>query len=321
MADARAQAYAWHRAGNLAGAEQLYRQLLTDAPQDTELGHYYAVLLAQTGRDRAALEHLRAVVQSAPTRADSALLLAMVCRRLGLSDEGLRAAMQARRAGANDAAALNLFGSLQVLTGDFPGGEATLRQLLEREPDQSEAWHYLGIALHRQQRWAEAAQAYRRARALAPNDVGTIYNLALCAEAAGDLEAAREGFAATLQLTPDRLDARTRLANIQALLCDFEVRGRSAQRRGDRRVVGDDGAVVARRSGRAVRFGVPAAGAAIAPAHPAALCTQGRTRSRRPARASARRPAERRSAADRLSVAGFRRARGRQPDPRPVRRA
>jgi len=221
MSDDRARAYAWHRGGNLAGAEKLYQQLLAADPDDVELAHYYALLLFQTGRDPAALNLLRSLLQRAPTRVESSLLLAMVCRRLGLSDEGLRAATRAVQQGATGAAALNLLGSLQVMAGDFQNAEATLRQALGREPGLTEAWHHLGVALHRQLRWAEATEAYQHVLAQMPNDARIHYNLALCAEALGDLEAARASYSKSLELVPNRLNCRTRLANVQALLCDF----------------------------------------------------------------------------------------------------
>jgi len=221
MNDERARAFAWHQAGNLAGAEAIYRRLLVAFPQDVEVAHFYAVLLTQAGRDQAAAAQLQAVLQLAPTRADSWLLLALVYRRLGNNAEGLRAASEALRQDTNDAAAIYVLGSLQVIVGDFQRGEATLRQALERDPGLSEAWHYLGIALHRQQRWKAAMAAYRRALAHAENAASVHYNIALCAEALGDLDAALTGFSAALELAPERLDARTRLANVQALLCDF----------------------------------------------------------------------------------------------------
>jgi predicted O-linked N-acetylglucosamine transferase (SPINDLY family) len=221
MADVRAQAFAWHRAGNLVGAEQLYRQLLAANPHDIELSHFYAVLLSQTGRERAALTRLQDVLERAPTRADSWLAKALVCRRLGRGEDGLRAARLAVQHGADDAAVAAVIGSLQVIVGDIGRGEASLREALERDPSLSEAWHYLGIALHRQHRWKAAMAAYRRALAHAENQASIHYNIALCAEALGDFEAALAGYSAALELAPDRLDACTRLANAQALLCDF----------------------------------------------------------------------------------------------------
>src|SRR5690348_1637974 len=106
MNDERARAFAWHQAGNLPGAEQIYRRLLLAAPQDVEVAHYYAVLLSQTGRDQAAVSQLRAVLRRAPARADSWLLLALICRRLGNNAEGLRAATEASQLDPNDAAAM-----------------------------------------------------------------------------------------------------------------------------------------------------------------------------------------------------------------------
>lgn len=221
MSNDRWQAFAWHQAGNLSGAEPLYRRLLAAAPHDVELLHFLAVLLSQTGREPEAIAQLRVVLGLAPTRTDSWLLLALISRRTGNHAEGLRAATEAVRLDPNDTAAIYVLGSLQVIVGDLQRGEATLRSALARDANRSEAWHYLGIALHRQQRWRGAIEAYRAALAGAENPGSIQYNIALCAEALGDLDAALRGYSATLALTPNRLDAQTRLANVQALLCDF----------------------------------------------------------------------------------------------------
>ncbi|HWN55635.1 MAG TPA: tetratricopeptide repeat protein, partial [Methylomirabilota bacterium] len=45
-----------------------------------------------------------------------------------------------------------------------------LREAVEQEPKNVEAWYYMGLVYIAQQRMAQAAEALERARALAPND-------------------------------------------------------------------------------------------------------------------------------------------------------
>jgi predicted O-linked N-acetylglucosamine transferase (SPINDLY family) len=223
----REQAYAWHRSGNLAGAEKLYRQLLAAWPGDLDTAHYLAVLLTQTGRDEAALVLLRDLLKRAPMRTESWLVCAMVCRRLGRNDEGLRAAATAVQQNPRDGVGLSMLGSLQVKSGDFHGGETTLRRALAIDSRTVEGWQSLGIALVRQNRWQEAIAAYRCALTLSAGDASIHYNIGLCAEAMGDLPTALAEYSAVLQSTPHRLDAHARSANVQALLCDFAGEARS----------------------------------------------------------------------------------------------
>ncbi len=53
----------------------------------------------------------------------------------------------------------------------------------------------------------EAAEHYRAALALAPDDVSTLYNLGSALLMAGDAEEAEEIFAAALALAPDHAGA------------------------------------------------------------------------------------------------------------------
>jgi predicted O-linked N-acetylglucosamine transferase (SPINDLY family) len=227
MSDERERAFAWHRAGNLAGAETLYRRLLAASPDDFEIAHNLGMLLAQAGRNEAALLVLRDLVARAPTISESWLLCAMVCRRLGRNEEGLRAATAAVQLNGRDSMGLCLLGNLQVSCGDYHRGEATLRRALEIEPGLAEAWCSLGIALHRQNRFQEAIHAYRRALVPGAGNMIIHYNIGLCADAMGDLPTAYTEFSVALQVAPERLDVRTRLANVQAMLCDFAGEERS----------------------------------------------------------------------------------------------
>src|SRR5216683_2896970 len=45
-----------------------------------------------------------------------------------------------------------------------------LREAVEQEPKNVEAWYYMGLVYTAQQRMAQAAEALERARALTPND-------------------------------------------------------------------------------------------------------------------------------------------------------
>jgi tetratricopeptide (TPR) repeat protein len=66
------------------------------------------------------------------------------------------------------ALALERLSSLYIDLRDFPGAERTHRDLLRLRPRDAEAWVRLGAVLARQSKWAEAADAFERAKALDP---------------------------------------------------------------------------------------------------------------------------------------------------------
>src|SRR3569832_2020586 len=60
-----------------------------------------------------------------------------------------------------------------------------------------------GSALYGKQRYHEAAQLLKRARALAPNDPHILNSLGICLKALGQNEAALEAYNAALRIDPE----------------------------------------------------------------------------------------------------------------------
>lgn len=227
MMHARDEAYAAHRAGRWDEAETAYREYLETQPGDHAARHGFAVLLLQCQRHEEARTHLESLLATPQPPAGTALLLATALRALGRVARGLEVVEPVLAAQPRDAAAWALAGSLRVMAGDASGGEAALRRALQFDPRHPEAASWLAIALHRQQRWNEAIEVYRRVLAATPDDATARYNLALGLEHAGEWQAAAAELERVVAQRPGRLDARARLANLQALLCDFEGEARS----------------------------------------------------------------------------------------------
>lgn len=223
---ARARVFEAHRGGRLGEAESGYRALLALDPADAELLQGLGVLLLQAGRPAEALQPLTQLLERSPP-AGAEVLFALACRRAGEFARGsavIEAALDRYR---TDAHAWAVAGSLRVLGGDPAGGETALRRALALQPRQREVQHYLGIALHRQQRWNEALAAYRVAAREEGGEPELHFNIALCLEQLGQLEAAAQAFAEVAGARPNRVDALARLANVQALRCDFAGEARS----------------------------------------------------------------------------------------------
>lgn len=213
------EARALHARGDIAAAGRQYALALSKAPNDMRLRHDFAVLLMQTRREQEAVELLEEVLDKAPTQAESATVLALCLRSLGRLGRGLEVARLATVLDSRDAIAWLLQGSMEVMEGDFRAGERSLRRCLSLESELAEAWHYLGEALQGQQRWAGAMDAYRHAMSAQPTEV---FNIAICAERAGQYDMAREGYSRMCALRPDRADCLARLAQVQAMSCAFQ---------------------------------------------------------------------------------------------------
>lgn len=212
------EARSLHARGDMEAAGRKYVLALSKTPDDMRLKHDYAVLLMQMRREWQAVELLEEVLGTVPEQPESATVLSLCLRSLGRVDRGLEVASLATEVNPRDSIAWLLRGSMEVMGGSFRAGEYSLRQCLTLEPGQAEAWHYLGEALQGQRRWIEAAEAYRRAMPAQPAEA---FNIAICAEQAGQYNVAREGYSRMCALRPDRADCVARLAQVQAMSCAF----------------------------------------------------------------------------------------------------
>lgn len=122
------------RSANPAAAERAFAAALKLAPRDAQINNNYANLLADLGRDGAALYHYDRALAARPTLADAHLNRALALERLGRLPEALE----------------------------------TLDRVLARQPGDARAHSARGTVLRRLHRLEEAAAAYDRALALDP---------------------------------------------------------------------------------------------------------------------------------------------------------
>lgn len=177
-------AMAAHRAGDLAAAEQGYRDLLAVAPGQFLALRLLGVLCGQAGRLEEATALLRRAVALQPRDAEARRNLAVACERAGNLAEA--AAQYARAADLDPADAAAPFG--------------------------------LGCCHEGAGRQAEAIACYRQAIALAPGHARAHNNLANLL-AGTDPVAAANLLARAIQLDPDYPEA---LNNLGALLLEHD---------------------------------------------------------------------------------------------------
>lgn len=144
-----------HRSGDLAGAANLYAELLVALPEHVDALHMFGLLRHQQGRG------------------DEALAL------LG------RALAHATAQGP----ILSNRASVRLARGDHAGAQADAEGALCVDPQRFGAWFNLGLALRAQDRLMQAASAFARASALRPHDARALLEwfaaAALSEQAAG----------------------------------------------------------------------------------------------------------------------------------------
>jgi tetratricopeptide (TPR) repeat protein len=94
--------------------------------------------------------------------------------------------------------------------------EEIVRPIVHAEPHRAEAWHLLGMALGRQERWSEAADCFRRLRDLHPTAAEPHANLGIALLRLGRFEEAITNLRTAVCRRPDYALAHNSLANALA---------------------------------------------------------------------------------------------------------
>ena len=173
-----------HRAGRLAAAEPLYREVLAAQPNNGDALNLLGLLAQQVGRLDVARALLEQAVAAVPGYAE----------------------------------AHNNLASVLMAQGDLARAETHYRRAIALAPGHAGAHANLGNLLWRAGRFAEAAAACREAIKLAPRTAEAHNNLANALKELGDLEAARASYREAAALNPNYAAAHSNLGN---LLCDL----------------------------------------------------------------------------------------------------
>jgi tetratricopeptide (TPR) repeat protein len=222
-------ATAHHQAGQLAQAEQIYRQILQQNPQQVDALNLLGVIACQKGnleegivlyRQALALRpgHLGArenlylalwkrgkqlideaiagynqIINVQPDSLPTYDNLGAILQEQGRLDEAIAYQQQALTIQPNNARALNSLGAALHRQGKIGAAIRYLQRAVSLQPDFAEAHLNLGISLQEQGRFEEAAACFDRALELNPNHAGANYSRALLWLIAGDYT---RGFAA-----------------------------------------------------------------------------------------------------------------------------
>lgn len=102
--------------------------------------------------------------------------------------------------------------------GHFAQAELHCHQVLQEDPGQADAWHFLGEALQGQQKHSAAAAAFRRCLDLQPHSPDALIGLGLALVGLGQRVEAAAAFQEALRWQPSHAEARTKLGVILAEL-------------------------------------------------------------------------------------------------------
>jgi len=168
-----------HQAGQLADAEQIYRQILAQEPNHPDALHLLGVIALQCGQHDTARQLIQRAIALQPGNAQYH----------------------------------NNLGNVLLAARDFAGAEAVFRRVLQLNPRYPEAQHNFGVALQNQNRVEEAVAAYRLALQMKPDYADAWNHLGEALARQGQLEQATSALQSALRLQPHAAELHYKLGN------------------------------------------------------------------------------------------------------------
>jgi predicted O-linked N-acetylglucosamine transferase (SPINDLY family) len=177
-----------HRAGDLAGARRLYRQLLSASPTHTVAAFRAGLLELQDGHPEEALTLVAQAAAADPAEPRHHMGLGSVLQALRRYAEAAAAYRRVLQADPHCADAHFALGvSLQSLE-DHDGAIDAYESAVRGRPDFADAWNNLGNCRRLRGRGSLAAAAYAQALALRPDHADAMSNLGTLLQEMGRLE-------------------------------------------------------------------------------------------------------------------------------------
>lgn len=204
----------WHQAGELARAEQGYRQILAQQPEHADALHFLGLIEHQLGRHAHAVQLMRRAIEVNPAPAHYHANLGEVYRAL---NEPWLAESAYREALVRDPSLAEAAGNLGLLLqarGDRQAARQCYENVLRFMPESIPALSNLATLALEDDRPAESVAYLQRALALAPCMPELLGNLALAYRMIGRLDDAHQLLQSLHAAHPDFLDGRTKLGGL-----------------------------------------------------------------------------------------------------------
>ncbi len=219
-----------HRRGELAQAEQFYRQALGVDPNHPDGLHLLGTLADQCGQHNAAIMLLERAVALAPDDAAYLNTLGIAQQQAGRVDEANDAFRRAVARNPDFLEPAIRLGGLLDSRRQFDEAAAVLKAALDNHPESVDARFLLAAALEGMGFFADAIDEYRRAILVDPTFAPAQYNLGNALEAKGYLDDAAESYSRAHQCDPSLAEAANNLGKVRQKQGRFEEATRAYRR-------------------------------------------------------------------------------------------
>lgn len=215
------QVVSWHRDGDLSGAEQGYRILISENVQHPDLFGNLAVICLDTGRADEAVNLLQSSLRLNPGRADTYFNLGVAYQNQGRLEDAISSYQQALAINPSNPFALNNLAMVLQQQHRLEEAISALKRAIELKPDYYQACLNLGMALHEQGQLELAISAYRKAIELSPDYFQAYFKLGVALQEQGQSEEAISSYRKVIEINPDVAEAYLNLGVTLANSCDL----------------------------------------------------------------------------------------------------
>lgn len=198
-----ASALSFHEAGDLPRAESLYRQVLSEDPDNADALHLMGVIAQAMGQLEPSLALIGRAIQINPDAPHYHNNLGNSLRSQGEFDTAARHYREALRLKPDYAEAWNNLGNMLREQGKLADSVECFLSALKVRPDFTGTYCNLGDTLKAQGKLREAITSYQIVLRAEPQHAGALYGLADSLLDLGDQARALEYYGAALGLRPD----------------------------------------------------------------------------------------------------------------------
>ncbi|MDZ4849177.1 MAG: tetratricopeptide repeat protein [Pirellulaceae bacterium] len=196
-------AIASHQAGQLAHAEQMYRQILAIAPNHSPALYRLALLGYDSGNHQAAIELFRRAIELEPQNSEYYLDYGLALDRDGQIDKAIEAYEQALILHPIFVEALNILGTALRRTRQLDRAIPCFEKAIALRPAFAEAYNNLGVALQDDGQFEKAASSFRQSLAIRTDLADVHFNLGNVLRQLGKHSEAVASLDIAIQFRPD----------------------------------------------------------------------------------------------------------------------
>ena len=216
------RAVALHQTGQLAEAEQLYQQVLADAPRNADALHLLGIVAYQKDKYQLAIDLITQAIVTDPNQSPFFNNLGNALHEQDKLEESIQAYQKALQIQPDYAEAYYNSGNVLHKQGKLEESIQAYQKALQIQPDYAKAYNNFGNVLHEQGKFKESIQAYQKALQIQPDYAEAYSNLGVVLKDQGHLEEALQVCQQAIKSNPDYATAYNNLGVILHEMGKFE---------------------------------------------------------------------------------------------------